>query len=264
MASHRIGEVVVRLAGQCDGLGRLELLQARGGQREHLHVDPVGIHLRDPAVADVAQLLDESGIADDPGCPMEVLPRPLQEGRAGIMFFKRDRTHRHPRLRSGVRVGCIAGTRPGPSPGNGITGHRYPAAPAERRSDRPLAARWLECKRCGRRCREGGRGMTSAARAHLEPRVAVVRGWMIDGSAGEWSRTRRDYRRSALPGGPVVMPGGRVRGASRARGARSVCPVAGRRPRPGTSTRIRRGRYGHESSSGPSPSGGAISRSRRK
>jgi hypothetical protein len=59
MAPHRLGEEVVCLTGERYRLCRLELLNARKGQRQHLHIDACGVHGRDPAAAEIAQLFDE-------------------------------------------------------------------------------------------------------------------------------------------------------------------------------------------------------------
>jgi hypothetical protein len=63
VAAHRLGEGVVGVAGQRHRLARLELLHAWRGQRQDLDVETGGVHVGDPALADVAQLLDEPGKA---------------------------------------------------------------------------------------------------------------------------------------------------------------------------------------------------------
>jgi hypothetical protein len=54
MAPHRLPEDVVCLTGERYRLCRLELLDARKGQRQHLYIDACGVHGRDPAVAEIA------------------------------------------------------------------------------------------------------------------------------------------------------------------------------------------------------------------
>ena len=63
MAANRLGEGVVGVAGQRHRLDRIELLHPWSGQRQDLEVDAGGVHVGDPALADVAQLLDEPGEA---------------------------------------------------------------------------------------------------------------------------------------------------------------------------------------------------------
>jgi hypothetical protein len=42
---------------------RLQLLDARKGQREHLHINTCGVHGRDPPLAEIAQPFDELRVA---------------------------------------------------------------------------------------------------------------------------------------------------------------------------------------------------------
>jgi hypothetical protein len=63
IAPHRLREEVVRLTSERYRLCCLKLLNARKGQRQHLHIDACGVHRRDPAAAEIAQLFDELFVA---------------------------------------------------------------------------------------------------------------------------------------------------------------------------------------------------------
>ena len=97
MASHRVGEAVVGLTGERHRLGRVELLHARSGQRQHLHIDAGRIHVRDPVVAEIAELLDELGVA------RQVLPGTFDERPGRVVLFERDRAW--PLLSQNMKVG---------------------------------------------------------------------------------------------------------------------------------------------------------------
>src|SRR5215207_105414 len=59
MASHRVGQAVVCIARQRHRFGHIELLHDGRRQRQHLSVDPGGVHAGDPDVVEVAELLDQ-------------------------------------------------------------------------------------------------------------------------------------------------------------------------------------------------------------
>ena len=65
---HRVGEEIVRLAGDRNLLRHVGLLDPGRIQREHLHVDPGGVHLSDAPVADILKLLENLRTAGAPYC----------------------------------------------------------------------------------------------------------------------------------------------------------------------------------------------------
>ena len=87
MASHRVGEAVVGLTGERHRLGRVELLHARSGQRQHLHIDAGRIHVRDPVVAEIMSCSMSCGVA------RQVLPGTFDERPGRVVLFERDRAH---------------------------------------------------------------------------------------------------------------------------------------------------------------------------
>ena len=95
MAADRLGLRVVRVSRE--GLRRLdiELLDARRGQRKRLHRDAGGVHRRDPAVADVEELIDER--REPPAKLLGPLLQPpigaVEKSGRGEMFLKRDYAH---------------------------------------------------------------------------------------------------------------------------------------------------------------------------
>ena len=52
---------VVRDACEWDRLSRVELLHSWSGQRQNLDIDTGGVHVRDPALANIAELVDQPG-----------------------------------------------------------------------------------------------------------------------------------------------------------------------------------------------------------
>ena len=95
MLFHRRGEVIVGVARERDGIGRVQLLDARRGERQHLHVDAGRIHFRQSLGIDVAQPLDQIGIAaaDGFGPVFQLAPGDVEKSRRGEVFFKRDGAH---------------------------------------------------------------------------------------------------------------------------------------------------------------------------
>jgi hypothetical protein len=63
---HRVGEEIVRLAGDRNLLRHVGLLDPGRIQREHLHIDPGGVHLSDAPVADILKLLENLRSAGAP------------------------------------------------------------------------------------------------------------------------------------------------------------------------------------------------------
>jgi hypothetical protein len=94
-------QLVVGLAGERYRLDRVELPHPWGGQGQDLDVDDGGVHVRDPALADVAQLLDEPGEArrhlrvrsGGLGLFPDLAPWTVHERRGRVVLFKRDRMH---------------------------------------------------------------------------------------------------------------------------------------------------------------------------
>jgi len=103
MAAHRLGEGVVGGAGEGHRLGRVELLHPWSGQRQDLEVETGGVHVGDPALADVAQLLDESGKARrhlrvGAGCLgllLDLAPWTVHERRGRVVLLQGNRAHGH-------------------------------------------------------------------------------------------------------------------------------------------------------------------------
>ena len=95
MLFHRVGEVIVGVARQRDRLGRVQLLDARRGERQHLHVDAGRIHFRQPLGADVAQPVDQVGIAaaDRFGAVFQLAPGTSKNPGVAKVFFKRYGAH---------------------------------------------------------------------------------------------------------------------------------------------------------------------------
>ena len=73
----------------------LELLDARRGQRQRLHVDFSRIHRRDPAIADVEEVGDEprKPPADLGGALLEPAVWSVEEGGRDEVFLERDDAH---------------------------------------------------------------------------------------------------------------------------------------------------------------------------
>ena len=90
-----VGEKIIGFAGKRDRVGRFELLAARRGQRQHLHVDAGCVHVGDPRVADIGQLRENLG---EPAADLLRMFLALSPG-AGTkcggreMLFERDRAH---------------------------------------------------------------------------------------------------------------------------------------------------------------------------
>ena len=77
MFLHRFGEEIVGFARDRDLLRRFRLLDPGRIQREHLHVDAGGVHVRDALVADILKLLENLRAAGAP------IAEPLGEFLAG-------------------------------------------------------------------------------------------------------------------------------------------------------------------------------------
>src|SRR5271163_3298457 len=84
----------------------LELFDARRGQRQRLHIDARRVHRRDPAIADVNELIDErrEPSADLFGALLQPPVRTVEKGGGGEVLLERDHAHcRSPsRRRSGL------------------------------------------------------------------------------------------------------------------------------------------------------------------
>jgi len=101
MPLHGRRQAIVGRGGECHCLGRAELLGAGRGQRQDLNIDSRSVHSSDPAVAKIAQLLDEQLIARrhlrmlaNRICQgRELAPGPVHERRCGVVLFDRDRPH---------------------------------------------------------------------------------------------------------------------------------------------------------------------------
>ena len=103
-APDRLRERVVRLPGQGHRLVRSELLHARRGEGEHLHVDARRVHPRDPPLAEIAEVLHELRVARrhlgmvpsllDPG--HEVPPRTFEKRARSVVLLQRDHPHHRP------------------------------------------------------------------------------------------------------------------------------------------------------------------------
>ena len=87
---HHVGEEIVELAGDCDLLRHVGLLNAGKPQREHLHVDTGGVHLSHAPVADILKLRDDFRTAGAPIAELfnETPPRPGNKSGADEVFFR--------------------------------------------------------------------------------------------------------------------------------------------------------------------------------
>jgi hypothetical protein len=97
VASDRLGDEIVRFSRQRRSLSRGFLLDARRCQRDDLDVDPRGIHVGDPAVSEVEQLVGELGIPQR----LARLPGKL----AGALQERRGRSDL---ARSGPALDCLS------------------------------------------------------------------------------------------------------------------------------------------------------------
>src|SRR6266480_884925 len=94
-------ELVVGIMRECHCLGRVELLHARRGQRQDLHVDPGSIHLRDPVFIEFAQSIQKLGkarrhlgmVVDRLCLVLELASWTFHECCGRVMLFKCDRSH---------------------------------------------------------------------------------------------------------------------------------------------------------------------------
>ena len=67
MGAYRLREPIVGAARQPHGEFRVEPLHRRRAMRQHLHVDAGGVHLGDPALADVVEAGRDIGLPRDIG-----------------------------------------------------------------------------------------------------------------------------------------------------------------------------------------------------
>ena len=90
-----VGERIVGVARKRDRVGGVQLLGARRGQRQHLHVDAGGVHGGDALVADIAKRLEqlERAAFEFQRRVFEVLAGTVEKQRRGEMFFKSDDLH---------------------------------------------------------------------------------------------------------------------------------------------------------------------------
>jgi hypothetical protein len=92
--------------GERHRLDGIELLHPRVGQGQDLDVDAGGVHVGDPALTDVAQLLDEPGQARRHlrvgtggfGPLLDLAPGSVHERPGCVVLFKGERAHVHPFL----------------------------------------------------------------------------------------------------------------------------------------------------------------------
>jgi hypothetical protein len=52
-------DTVVGFPGNCSRRSRIELLRSRRGKRQHLHINPCGVHRRNSLLAKIAELIKE-------------------------------------------------------------------------------------------------------------------------------------------------------------------------------------------------------------
>src|ERR1700761_1305646 len=88
-------DAIVGFPGNCSCRSRVELFGSRRGKRQHLHINPCGIHLRDSLLAKIGELLNElcKPIAKSCSSLLEVFARPVQKSRGRVMLFKGDGSH---------------------------------------------------------------------------------------------------------------------------------------------------------------------------
>ena len=92
----RGGEEIVGVADDCRRVGLLQLLDARRGERDDLHVDAGRVHGGDTLVAEVAQFGDQflgAGVVELFRLLLEIAPRTVEKRRSGKVFFERDGAH---------------------------------------------------------------------------------------------------------------------------------------------------------------------------
>ena len=82
VAGDRGGELIVRAPRRLDGPGPGELLRGRGDVRDHLHVDPRRVHVREPVLAEVKQHVTHAGM---PGLAAGGR-RPREPGRQEVLL----------------------------------------------------------------------------------------------------------------------------------------------------------------------------------
>ena len=87
------GDEIVDFARDRNRFVGFGLLDPRRIEREHLHVDPGGIHFRNAAVADVAQLIVEFRATGIPHPFRELLARTGEKRRADEMLFEGNGSH---------------------------------------------------------------------------------------------------------------------------------------------------------------------------
>jgi hypothetical protein len=95
LLGHGFGQRVIGIARESSCLSRFQLLHARRGQRDDLHVDAGGIHLGDPSLADVAQIAHQpfGEAANLARLFLEVATRAIEKAGRSEMLFKRDGAH---------------------------------------------------------------------------------------------------------------------------------------------------------------------------
>src|ERR1700677_3273769 len=104
MASHGLGETVVRFPSEFHSLDGFELFGSRRREREHLHVDAGGVHLRDTLVSEIAQLFEEfrRATAKSLGLLFQLASGPIEKGLGGEMFFEGYGSHIAASARQGI------------------------------------------------------------------------------------------------------------------------------------------------------------------
>lgn len=94
--SNGVGEEIVGLASEGNGVGRVKLFHAGRGERENLHVDAGLVHFRDALCTHVGELLDElrKTLGEVGGAFFELLAGTVEKSRAGEVFFQGYGAHR--------------------------------------------------------------------------------------------------------------------------------------------------------------------------
>src|SRR5215472_4608578 len=89
---HHIREEIVRLLGDDDLFRHIRMLDPRGIQREHLHIDTGGVHLGNAPVTDIPKLLENHLTAGAPTAALfnETSAWPGNKSGAHEVFFEGD------------------------------------------------------------------------------------------------------------------------------------------------------------------------------
>jgi hypothetical protein len=93
MPLHGGPELIVRVAGDGDGDGRIELFHARGHQREDLQIDPRGLHRGDAPGVQVAELGIDRGHGKGPEVERRAPRSRVEQRLRRVMLFEGDRAH---------------------------------------------------------------------------------------------------------------------------------------------------------------------------